>query len=128
MAAVTTRFVSARRVVVKIGSSLLVDPDNGTVRSEWLEALAADIAACRARGQEVVLELRQPGLLARDTLGSSRPVGTSSRVTVEPTADRPLSLAKVCLTAALVVGSSSCSAISRESVGSGIGAARRKLV
>jgi glutamate 5-kinase len=46
--------VSARRLVVKIGSSLLVD-DAGHLRREWLDSLAADLAACRQSGQEVIV-------------------------------------------------------------------------
>ena len=44
----------ARRLVVKIGSALLVD-DNGAIRHGWLDRLADDVARCRARGQEVIL-------------------------------------------------------------------------
>ena len=44
----------ARRVVVKIGSALLVD-DDGAIRRPWLDALVDDIAQCRARGQEVII-------------------------------------------------------------------------
>jgi glutamate 5-kinase len=44
-----------RRLVVKIGSALLADEATGAVRRDWLEALARDIAACRARGQEVAV-------------------------------------------------------------------------
>jgi len=44
-----------RRVVVKIGSVLLVDQEKGTVHRRWLEALAEDIAAFRQRGQEVII-------------------------------------------------------------------------
>ncbi len=44
----------ARRLVVKIGSALLV-ADNGEIRRDWLETLADDVARCRARGQEVIL-------------------------------------------------------------------------
>ena len=35
----------ARRLVVKVGSALLVDEQVGTLRREWLDALADDIAA-----------------------------------------------------------------------------------
>ncbi|KPQ08448.1 MAG: glutamate 5-kinase ProB [Rhodobacteraceae bacterium HLUCCA12] len=45
----------ARRLVVKIGSALLVDSDTGQLRADWLAALAEDIAAARARGSDVVL-------------------------------------------------------------------------
>ncbi|MCP5432336.1 MAG: glutamate 5-kinase [Alphaproteobacteria bacterium] len=45
----------ARRVVVKIGSSLLVDRATNRLRADWLKALAEDVAALRAEGKEVVL-------------------------------------------------------------------------
>ncbi|MAH84499.1 MAG: glutamate 5-kinase [Rhodospirillaceae bacterium TMED8] len=48
-------FESSKRVVIKIGSSLLVDPEQGSVHRKWLEALADDIAQCRANGQQVVI-------------------------------------------------------------------------
>ncbi|MGH7037877.1 MAG: glutamate 5-kinase, partial [Stellaceae bacterium] len=49
-----TALQAARRLVVKIGSALLV-ADNGEIRRSWLDALAEDVARCRARGQEVIL-------------------------------------------------------------------------
>jgi glutamate 5-kinase len=49
------RLRDAKRVVVKIGSALLVDDANGDIRRPWLDALADDVAACRKRGQEVIL-------------------------------------------------------------------------
>ncbi|MGC2523898.1 MAG: glutamate 5-kinase, partial [Stellaceae bacterium] len=45
---------AARRLVVKIGSALLV-ADSGDIRRDWLDLLADDVARCRARGQEVIL-------------------------------------------------------------------------
>ena len=51
----STRFTQAKRIVVKIGSSLLVDDASGTLHRVWLEALIADIGVCRARGQEVII-------------------------------------------------------------------------
>ena len=59
----------AKRIVVKIGSTLLVDPDTGTVRSAWLEALAADVAACRTRGQETLIVSSGAIALGRRHLG-----------------------------------------------------------
>jgi glutamate 5-kinase len=56
-AAVTSdRFAPAAcaRLVVKIGSSLLVDGE-GAVRRQWLASVVADIAARRAAGQEIVV-------------------------------------------------------------------------
>ncbi len=46
---------AARRLIVKIGSALLVDDATGDIRRTWLEALVADLARCRARGQEVLI-------------------------------------------------------------------------
>jgi glutamate 5-kinase len=44
-----------QRIVVKVGSSLLVDGALGAVRREWLEALASDIAALHGRGASVIV-------------------------------------------------------------------------
>lgn len=44
----------AKRLVVKIGSALLVD-EGGLVRHAWLDALVDDIVRCRVRGQEVII-------------------------------------------------------------------------
>ncbi len=46
---------AARRVVIKIGSALLVSEETGHLHRAWLEALASDVAALRARGVEVIL-------------------------------------------------------------------------
>lgn len=45
----------ARRLVVKIGSALLVDGRSGALREDWLRGLAADVAALKARGMDVIL-------------------------------------------------------------------------
>ncbi|WP_407157563.1 glutamate 5-kinase [Bradyrhizobium sp. STM 3557] len=44
-----------RRIVVKVGSSLLVDSDAGEVHASWLAALAADIAKLHGEGREVLV-------------------------------------------------------------------------
>ena len=49
------RLADGKRLIVKIGSALLVDDETGTIRRAWLDALADDVAACRAAGQEVVI-------------------------------------------------------------------------
>ena len=49
------RLVDAKRIVVKIGSALLVDSEKGRLNRAWLETLAADVARLRKRSQEVVL-------------------------------------------------------------------------
>ncbi|MFI4947643.1 MAG: glutamate 5-kinase [Alphaproteobacteria bacterium] len=45
---------AARRIVLKIGSALLV-ADGGEIRRAWLDALVDDVARCRLRGQEVII-------------------------------------------------------------------------
>jgi glutamate 5-kinase len=63
--------MSARRIVVKIGSSLLVEP-GGRLRSAWLDALALDLSACRARRQEVIVVSSGAIALGRAVLGLRR--------------------------------------------------------
>lgn len=65
----SSRLGAARRVVVKIGSALLVDAATGAVRAEWLKGLAADAAALRARGAEVLLVSSGSIALGRRALG-----------------------------------------------------------
>src|SRR3954470_6099208 len=45
---------SCPRLIVKIGSALLVDPD-GSIRRVWLEGIAADIAARTKAGQQIAV-------------------------------------------------------------------------
>ncbi|HSZ10018.1 MAG TPA: glutamate 5-kinase [Steroidobacteraceae bacterium] len=63
------RLTDAKRVVVKVGSSLLVDSDKGRLNRAWLESLAADVAASRRRGQEVILVSSGAIALGRRHLG-----------------------------------------------------------
>ena len=49
------RLRSARRVVVKVGSALLVDAATGRLNRDWLAALAEDLAGVRRGGQELVV-------------------------------------------------------------------------
>ncbi len=53
MASVSPDIARARRLVVKIGSALLVGPEG--LRAEWLRALCDDVATWRSRGADVVL-------------------------------------------------------------------------
>src|SRR3546814_15651874 len=43
-----------RRLVIKIGSALLVDPQ-GEVREAWLRTLVADVAARKQAGQQIII-------------------------------------------------------------------------
>ena len=60
----------AQRLVVKIGSALVVDKTEP--RAAWLDGVAADIAALRARGVDVIVVSSGAIALARRTLGLSR--------------------------------------------------------
>lgn len=57
-----------RRIVVKIGSSLLVDRTTG-LKQAWLESLGADIAALQAEGVEVLVVSSGAIALGRTVLG-----------------------------------------------------------
>ncbi len=58
----------ARRLVVKIGSALLVDRATG-LKTAWLQALALDVAEAKARGADVVLVSSGSIALGRKVLG-----------------------------------------------------------
>lgn len=45
----------AKRLVIKIGSALLVDAETGALRQGWLTSLASDVARIRARGTDVII-------------------------------------------------------------------------
>lgn len=61
--------LESRRLVVKIGSALLVDGETRQIRRDWLDALADDVAACRKRGQEVVIVTSGAVACGREHLG-----------------------------------------------------------
>jgi glutamate 5-kinase len=51
----TSPLTDARRVVIKVGSSLLVDARTGRLNRSWLESLVEDLQRLRRRGQQVIL-------------------------------------------------------------------------
>jgi glutamate 5-kinase len=51
----TPTLASFRRIVVKVGSSLLVDSSAGALKRDWLAALAADIAALHKERDIIVV-------------------------------------------------------------------------
>ncbi|HEX9772811.1 MAG TPA: glutamate 5-kinase [Steroidobacteraceae bacterium] len=63
------RLSEARRVVVKVGSALLVDAASGRLNRAWLEALALDLVDLRKRGQELVIVSSGAIALGRGQLG-----------------------------------------------------------
>jgi len=61
----------SKRLVVKIGSALLVDRTTGALRSDWLTALARDVAWLTGAGVQVVLVSSGSIALGRGVLGLS---------------------------------------------------------
>ncbi len=69
----TPTLAGSRRLVIKIGSALLVEGE-GRIRQDWLEALADDVAALRRGGSEVIL-------VSSGAIAAGRPVlGLAARV------------------------------------------------
>ena len=56
----TPSLKSFRRIVVKVGSSLLVDAAAGALKRDWLAALAADIAALHAQKRDLLKAYNHP--------------------------------------------------------------------
>jgi glutamate 5-kinase len=67
----TPRLDRARRVVVKIGSALLVDKETDKLNRVWLDALMDDIAQMHERGQNVLIVSSGAIALGRRALGLS---------------------------------------------------------
>lgn len=65
MAALT----ESKRLVIKIGSALLVDRATGALRSDWLQSLAEDVAWLKSMGKDVVLVSSGSIALGRGVLG-----------------------------------------------------------
>ena len=59
----------AKRIVVKIGSSLLVDREAGVLREEWLASVCADIAALKSENREIIVVSSGAIALGRRALG-----------------------------------------------------------
>ncbi len=64
-------FKTARRIVFKVGSALLVDAETGAANRAWLEAFCADAAALRAAGKQVLVVSSGAVALGRRRLGLS---------------------------------------------------------
>ncbi len=73
MAALPTSSLSgAARLVLKIGSSLLVDKATGQLNRAWLESIADELARLQRRGQQVLVVSSGAIALGRPYLGLSR--------------------------------------------------------
>lgn len=59
----------AKRVVIKIGSAILVDDDTGEIDTDWLAAICKDIAEVMAQDKDVILVSSGAVALGRRALG-----------------------------------------------------------
>jgi len=105
-----TTLASARLVVVKVGSSLVVDAAVGAVDAAWLAALAADLGRLRQRGQKPLIVSSGAVALGRRALGLKRRSLTLPEKQAAAAAGQPLlmrawqeALAPVGLTVAQVL-------------------------
>src|SRR5258708_28937706 len=64
--------LQARRVVVKVGSALLVDQETGRLNRTWLETLIEDLLRMRKRGQQIILVSSGAIALGRRQLGLAK--------------------------------------------------------
>jgi len=60
---------NAKRIVIKVGSSIIIDEPTGSVRASWLSTFVADIAALKLQGKEIVLVTSGAVALGRAQLG-----------------------------------------------------------
>ncbi|WP_366554520.1 glutamate 5-kinase [Aquibaculum sediminis] len=63
---------NAQRVVVKIGSALLVEEASGAIRHDWLASLAQDLADLAGQGQELIVVSSGAIAVGRRLLGLER--------------------------------------------------------
>ena len=63
------RLRKAKRIVIKVGSALVVDQASGQADHAWLASIAADIARLRQRGQQVLIVSSGSIALGRQRLG-----------------------------------------------------------
>lgn len=62
-------FGTSKRIVVKIGSALLVERETGRVRENWLASVCADIAALKREGRDIIIVSSGAIALGRNVLG-----------------------------------------------------------
>ncbi len=65
----TNQLASARRIIIKIGSTLLVDRQTRQVRTDWLSSLAEDVAQLKAGGKDVLIVSSGAIGMGREVLG-----------------------------------------------------------
>ena len=64
----------SKRIVLKIGSAILVDSETGTVKSDWLKTLSKDLSELCKKGKEIVIVSSGAIALGRSSLGISKKI------------------------------------------------------
>ena len=85
-------WTGAKRFVVKIGSSLLVDSKSGTLKAQWLASLCDDIAKLKAQGKDVIVVSSGAIALGRFMAGEGQRM--YGRTTTSGTPDRYASIVR----------------------------------
>lgn len=65
----STLLRNSKRLIIKIGSALVVDSNNGQPRLQWLNSLADDICHLKSQGVEISLVSSGAIALGRDSMG-----------------------------------------------------------
>ncbi len=69
---------TAQRIVIKLGSALIIDAETGLPRQYWLTTFAADVAALRKAGKDVVIVSSGAAALGRAVLKKSSPINSKT--------------------------------------------------
>lgn len=91
IACVAPSITGAQRIVIKIGSALVVDEKLAAPRMAWLDSVAADIHSLRDRGTDVIVVSSGAIALARRTLGLTQKRLNSKKSKLRPPSDKSAS-------------------------------------
>jgi glutamate 5-kinase len=69
---VINRLAKAKRIVIKVGSALLVEQKTGTVKQAWLTSLVDDLSHLKAKGADIILVSSGAIALGRFKLGFAK--------------------------------------------------------
>ena len=72
METLINRLAKAKRIVIKVGSALLVEQKTGSVKQAWLTSLVDDLAALKAKGADIILVSSGAIALGRFKLGFAK--------------------------------------------------------
>jgi glutamate 5-kinase len=67
-----SRLSSAKRIIVKVGSALLVDQKTGAIKASWLDSLVDDVTDLKIGGADVILVSSGAIALGRRALGLAK--------------------------------------------------------